>query len=145
MFYFVGRAVFKKIIQIWSFTTLYLTVELSLILLFLLKVAFWICCTSKDRRWCASLCYPNSDLQAGIWFGRVAPTLQCRSSCQYPCYISDCVVHLIVCTHVLFIDCDCTVVWWLARALTNEYLLVLTFVLKPTHTKPSSRGFVVEP
>ena len=75
--------------------------------------------------------FNNSDLQAGIWFGRVAPTLQCRSSCHYPCWISDCVVHLIVCTHVLFIDCDCTVVWWLANQRPRK--CDMTFVLKPTY------------
>ena len=42
------------------------------------------------------------DLQAGIWFGRVAPILQSQRSCQYPSSNSDRVVHLIVCTHVLW-------------------------------------------
>ena len=83
---------------------------------------------SLNSNWVLGKASKNTDLQAGIG----SPTLQCRSLCHYPCWISDCVVHLIV----------CSVVWWLANQRPRK--CDMTFVLTSTYL-PSSRWFVAEP
>ena len=46
-----------------------------------------------------------------LFLTMLCPRLQHRNSCQYSCSIPDCVVPTVwvVCTHVLYSDCHCTV------------------------------------